>query len=407
MIRFQLVTLIATAIILVTGCAQGAVVFEPTPLPPDRSPVTYQHPSGVFQIDVPREWAVFTETREDLVAAFFTPPDAARAVLQVAVIKPDATGTTSLLDMVNNYQSQVRLDASRYVELERQAIGDGSWRLIGLRRPPEGREEPVNTFIAQGDNYLSVVEIMVDGSETRIQELERAANTVQVIAPNILEPAPVARLGDVTAGSLRVASINAWTTAQGVLFVTGEIANLADRTMGGIPIRVALQRADGSIVTDALDRVMGYGVAPGDFAPFSLRYGEGRSPDVQGFTINLGNAGWNPEETTPEIIIGGESLTWQDSSSISVEGHLLIEGEVTNTGSAAVRDPMIIITVFDSQRRVIAAAFTQIDGALQPEETASYFLRIQEMGGIPEDTITAIQALPVAIEPTPEVAPDG
>jgi hypothetical protein len=367
-------------ILVLAGCQSGAVVFEPTPLPPDTSPIRYEHPSGAFTLSVPREWAVHAQSQADLAAAHFTPPGATRAVVSASVIRLESDVDT--LDLVNEYQASVRRDYGIYVERERQSMADGSWRLIGTRIGPGGLEQALNTFIVKDEDLIGVLETVID--QEPVETLERIVNTFALNPASGLPPTSLSTLTGSSYSDLRVANVHGWRTTQGIFFITGEVVNTSDRFIGGIPIQVALQRQDGAILVDASDRVMGYGLFPGDFAPFSLRYGEGQPPEMTGYRITLGNFGWDPDVTTPEDVIGAGSLTWTNEASISSEGHLIIEGEVINTGSDPVRDPRVMVTVFDNRQRVIAAAFTSLEVTLAPEDSAAYFLRITEMGGQPD-----------------------
>ena len=68
--------------LFLTGCGSGAVVFAPTPPPPDLSPLRYEHPSGAFSVVVPRNWPVFTQHATTLAAASFSPPDSGDPLLR-------------------------------------------------------------------------------------------------------------------------------------------------------------------------------------------------------------------------------------------------------------------------------------------------------------------------------------
>ncbi len=377
-------------ILLLTGCGQGAVVFAPTPIPPDLSPIRYTHPSGVFSVRVPPDWAVYTQHRTDLVSAHFTPPGEITPIIGIAVIKLNTT--MDILSIINTYQQQIRQD--RYREQDRQAVGDGSWRLSGLRITIGGLAEQINTFIQQTENFVSVLEVVVPDDPNLQAQAEILINTLDINPSATLEPSPLSTLGFVTSSDLQVENIHAWTTPQGVYFVTGEIANYSSQPLFDIPIRLELQTLDGQGIAEALDTVMGYAILPGEFAPFSLRFGQGQPPNTTRYLFTLGNYSWNPAETNTPRIIGADGMTWTDSSSIADDGTLVIEGVVTNTGDEPVRDPLATVTVFDASQNVIAAAFTPVmQGILAPDESVNFVFRIQEIGGTPTNYIVNVQGL--------------
>jgi len=130
--------------VLAVGCRGGAVVFAPTPLPPDLSPLRYEHPSGAFSVVVPRHWPIFTQNATTLAAASFAPPHSDQPLLKFAVANlGDPLDGIDLGEFIHEYQQAIRTDAGRYKEESRQAMGDGSWRISGLRTTPGGATEQV------------------------------------------------------------------------------------------------------------------------------------------------------------------------------------------------------------------------------------------------------------------------
>jgi len=390
------VLLFATA-----GCGGGAVVFAPTPAPPDLSPLRYAHPSGAFTIDVPRNWPVFVqnlgepESPPELAAAHFTPAGQQSPLLTVAVIhaqelvdNPD----TELIDLINTYQTQVRPDISRYSEQERQAMGDGSWRLDGLRQTAGGATQQINTFITRAEAYIGIIEVIIPDDAPLRAELETAANTL-IINPQAGMPAvPLAALGDVSAASIAVTGVNGWTTPDGVFFLTGEIVNRGTGAVPPVPVRVELLAATGEVTAKAEDTTMGYGIPPGAFAPFSLRFGQGQPAEAARFALAVGGDGW---DAMPSALLSAESLTWTDDSTLTDEGYLLINGTLTNTGAQPIREALAAVTVFDSRRQVIGAWFdTVTEDVLQPGDSLPFSIRVPELGGTPDRYIISIQARP-------------
>ena len=73
-------------ILVLSGCSGGAVVFAPTPAPPDQSPLQYDHPSGAFSLVVPRQWAIYEQNTTTLATAAFSAPGSNQPALLAAVI---------------------------------------------------------------------------------------------------------------------------------------------------------------------------------------------------------------------------------------------------------------------------------------------------------------------------------
>jgi len=383
----RLNTLLWTILVLFcAGCGGGAVVFAPTPAPPDLSPMRYQHSGGAFTIDVPRSWSVYEQNTTNLASASFSPPNMNAYLLTISMI--NLNETLDVTTLVNQYQQAIRPDIGRYIEQDRQAMGDGSWRISGLRQNIGGNFEAVNTFIQLNDNFVSVIDsIILENDPTLFAELQTLVNTLQINPNTALIPTSLETLSAVAQADLEIINVSRWFTNQGVFYITGEVINRTGQTLTNIPISVGLYRQDGTGIAEAVDTVMGHAILPGGFAPFSLRFGQGQPENVTEYILTLGVG-----EITTDIIYGGEVLTWQDSSSRNEQGHLIIDGVVTNIGEDPIENLLATVTVFDENNTIIATRFDIISaGVLEPEANLSYRFIITELGGIPNDYIINIQ----------------
>ena len=386
--RFVFIVVMA----LLAGCSGGAVVFAPTPAPPDQSPLRYQHPSGAFSVSVPRQWALYEQHTSELASASFAPPGADEPALTFAAInlgrEIDAAAFGALIDQ---YQGQVRSDVEAYTEQSREAMGDGSWRLTGMRNGPDGLGRPVNTFIERAGTLFGVIEVMLSGSVT-LPDLQTIVNSFRLGTSEALQAADLSALNSTKNSGLGIIHIATWTTEAGVFFITGEVANYGTTPVDRVPVQAALRTVDNLEVAFAEDMIMGHGIPPGGFAPFSLRFGQGQPSLAVDYRLTVG-AGWQPD--TSIRLIGQESLSWTDSSSYDVFNRLTISGDVTNNGGAPVTALRASVTVFDSAQNVIAAGFSDLaPGTLAPGESAPFDILLPDVGGTPRNYIVNVQGLP-------------
>jgi len=160
-----------------------------------------------------------------------------------------------------------------------------------------------------------------------------------------------------------------------------------------VPIRAVLSTADGREIAEAVDTVMGYGVPPSGFAPFSLRFGDGQPALTSRYRLFFGDEGWSPYDG--ELLPTG-ILTWTDESELTEEGRLVVRGSVSNASTDSYAYlPRVIATVFDEQQRIVAAGFTDLDEIeLEPGETTPFELVLPELGGFPSRYIIEVQAQP-------------
>jgi hypothetical protein len=379
--------------LLLAGCSGGAVVFAPTPLPPDLSALRYDHPSGAFSVNVPRNWPVFAQNTTVLAAASFAKPGESEPSLRFAVLNlGEQVDSAALGDLMDTYQTQVRPNAAGYSETGRQAMGDGSWRLTGVQHSVGGVTRQVNTFIEQVDTFLGVIEVYLPDSPADQSELQTIINSFAIHTEASLQPSEVTILGFATVSDLDILHIATWTTPAGVFFVTGEVGNYGTNWVSNVPVRALLRTPDGLGVVEATDTAMGYGIPPGGFAPFSLRFGQGQSAITNTFELSLGGADWTPELGQP--VLGQEVMTWTDDSSVDSDGRLTIAGTVTNTSTDTVRDVRAVVTVFDTSGNVIAAGFSDVTSALAANTSADFQIIIPEIGGTPVNYLVTMQGLP-------------
>jgi hypothetical protein len=374
---------------VLAGCDSGAVVFAPTPLPPDLSPVTVLHPSGVFSMAAPPHWGAYIQDSGTVISMSFSPPGYDIPVLTAAVIQlgGDISDTTQI---VADYQTLHRPDLRRYTETARDNLPDGSWRFGGVRILSDGKQLPLNTFIRIDGTFVSVVETIVPDDEDLRAELERAVNTLSIDPAASLPPAELSALSFVHTSSLEVQNTAAWTNPTGVLFVTGEVANYTAEAIARMPVRVSLLDADQNVLIEASDVAMGYQVAAGGFAPFSLRFGQGQPVDAVGYRVTMGD---QPSGPPDRPIVGAPVLQWTDESLFTAEGHLLVSGTVTNTGNQTARDPMALVTVFDGSGDVIGAWYQALaTREISPGTSIDYEIRVLELGGGARNYIVDIQA---------------
>lgn len=380
-------------LITLSACSGGgAVVFAPTPVAPEDTPVTYVHPSGAFSARLPYTWSVYEQHTTTLASASFSPAGAHEPVLTIGVINlGEPLDSQAFGDAINRYQTQIRGDLGSYTEQSRQAMGDGSWRLAGIRTLAGGATQPLNTFLYHTGTLLGVIEIEVPSTPLERERYQRIVNSVSFTEVESLEPAELTTLTFLKNSSLGILHVAAWTAADGVFFITGEVANYGLETVADLPIEAALLDAGGRTLIGAVDTVMGAGIPPGGFAPFSLRFGGGQPGNTASYVLTLGKD-WQAQ---PVSIVGSEVLSWTDSFAYDSNGRLVISGEVTHTGGAPARDLRAIATVFDPAQNVIGAAFAEVTpGALQAGETGTFSITLPEIGGEPVNYIVSVQGIP-------------
>jgi len=379
-------------LLFLAGCSGGAVVFAPTPAPPDLSPFLYTHPSGAFTVMVPRQWPVFTQNATTLAAVSFSPPGAADTAVTIAVISlGEALDSATFGDLIDQYQTAIRPDVTRYKEEDREAMGDGSWRMSGLRRSAGGATQQLNTFFERSGDLFTVIEVIVPDDPQQQAEAQDIVNSVHLLPDSALDATGASALVSLAATSLDVVNLGTWVTTDGVFYVTGEVANYGLMPLADLPVQVILLNEDGQTLAEAADTPMTLALLPGGFAPFSLRFGQGQPGQATQYELILGGLDWEPQPA--ETIYGPGDLDWIDTSTFDETGALAISGTVTNIGDQQLAKLRAAATVFDAEGRVIGARFVDLDSdPLGPNESSDFRITLPELGGSPAQYIVNIQA---------------
>jgi hypothetical protein len=377
--------------VALTGCAGDAVVYAPTPLPPDLSAQPWAHPSGAFSVAVPRHWAAFAQNEANFSSASFTPPNQPTPILTIAVIRlGSAPDPATLQALAAELQTTHRADRNRYTQTSAETTPDGVWRFGGARLNPDGSQTALNTFIGATGDLLMLVDAHLPADPNLLAEVQRAVNTVTLDPASPLPVAELSTFGFVRASALEAQNTAAWTNGTGVLFVTGEVANASGQPLENVPVRVALTDAAGNVLIEAGDVTMGYALPAGGFAPFSLRFGQGQPADAVGYRVAVGDGALFPPART---VVGAPTLEWTDDSTFAPDGSLAITGSVSNTGDQTARDLLGVVTVFDATGSVIGAWRSPLDvPTLAAGESAAYAVRLPELGGGARNYILDIQA---------------
>ena len=361
-------------------------------LTPDRA-AAYEHPSGVFSLELPPGWAVGDLSDGPQLLVTFAPPQAARVLLTAFVVHlgapPDEAAFRGAME------SYLRSPYNQSLSpVERAAMGDGSWRLTGVRHG-HGESTPVNLFMQRDGAFFSALEAVVPDDPLTGALLETMLNSYRV------NPAADWPVGAVEAvpqpagtfilagGNMAFSGLLTWTGEDGRLHVTGRVANRAPYPLDRIQVRAALYDSAGTVVAEGAGSTPVTVLLDGEYAPFEVAFDAGRPPAA----VRLGLwAEAQPAVESLAAFYGPGAFDWDDRAEYDDAGQLHIRGTVWNVGSQTAHAVRAIITLFDAADQVAGYVTAGVgEGTLTAGASARFDAPVSRLGAEPTHYLVTVQ----------------
>jgi hypothetical protein len=372
--------------LIFAACDTKPVVLVATPIPPDATFRTYRHPTGVFSIRLPADWAVRDVSQGGVVRVEFSPPGATGLPMTVYVLNTGTVLTASaLLDTIEKYQRIMNGDEAQYHEISRTAQGDGSWRLVGVRQTPIGPRQ-LNTFLQADGAFLTAVEVDLTGySDAQLQAARAVINTLRVdsaavIASGDIRPPADSANSSAAAGVLAFSGLYTWTNPSGDFIINGQVTNQSGGPLEAIVITAVLFDAQDTSLVEQQS------VAPVEVlydratAPFSIRFRGGKPSQTVRYELQA--AARNAEYTQQTYMGDDKFIKGNDKATYNAAGFLTVSGDVVNQTQNAAYFVKVIVTVLDDQGRVVATDSVFLNKSpLLPGDVARFDVTFPELGG--------------------------
>lgn len=372
------------AALALAACDSSPVVMVATPVPPDAGFRTYRHPGGAFSLRLPPDWSVRDVSQGSAIRVEFSPPGNTGLPLTVHIINTGSVlSAGALLEAIDRYQQVINGDPAVYHEIGRNAQGDGSWRLVGVRQTPIGPRQ-INTFLHAEGAFLAAAEVDLTGLDAaQLMTFRAVINTLRVdagaaLAASSLQPPP---LGEGAApGALEFAGLLAWINPQGELILNGQVINRAGRPLEAIRVTAIMYDAQNTPLAEQSNVVPVEVLADSEAAPFSIRFRGGRP--ARSVRYELLAAARNAEYALESYLGADQFILGNDLATYNANGFLIVSGDIVNRTQAAAFFVKAIVTVFDEQSRVVAADSVFInDTQLLPGEVGRFEVTFPELGG--------------------------
>jgi len=404
-----LVALLAVPLgLLLAACGAGSAGSEPlvqmaTAVPPDAGFATYRHPSGVFTLRIPRDWIAGELPDRSGVRVQFTTVEAGQAVtrLSVYIVNTGQPMTPeAFAQAASAYQPPADLAAFPWDEIERTDQRDGSRRLTGVRTYPTLGARALNVFLQGSGAFFSALELDITGAAAeQLETLQAVVNTFTV------NPNAELAIGTVQQAASGVTSASGviafsgyldWIGADGAFHLTGEAINTGYYALEAIRLSGVLFDNQGRRLAEQSDILSVDVLAPGQAAPFDLRFEGGRPANFVRYELQ---AAAREADFLLASFYGPENFTVANDEAIfSAQQRLIIRGQLANTGPQIAEQVKVIVAIWDDAGHVVGTETLFIaQPRLVPQEAAGFEVPFYALGGPPVSyTLTVVGTLAVA-----------
>jgi hypothetical protein len=382
--KLRLLFLMLVSGLLLAGCNPDPVVVVATAVPLDANFRVYQHPTGVFSLRLPPNWSVRDVSQGNAIRVEFSPPNNAGLPLSVYMINTGTVMDTSeLLNAIEQYQKVVNSDPSKYVEVSRNAQGDGSWRIAGIRHTPIGTRQ-LNTFIQADKTYLSAIEIdLTDLTSAQLETILTIVNTFRVnanAAVNVSSLQVSANSADTTTGALEFSGMYAWTNPQGVFIINGLVKNTSLNPMEAIRVTALLFDSQDNVLVEQPEVIAIEVLEAGTTTPFSIRFRSGKPS--QTVRYELRSAGRYAEAAVKTYLNKDNFISGNLEAKYNADGYLTVSGDVVNKTQGLAKFIKVIVAVKNDQEQVVATENVFLSKPdLLPGESSKFEVVFYELGG--------------------------
>ncbi len=380
------------ALILLTGCTAGTVVPTLPAVPQSH----YTHASGIFSLALPPGWTAGDLSEGAALLTTFAPTGADHPALTVYVVRLAA----ALDENAFRAAMQAYLGAPYNATLEthdRAAMGDGSWRITGVRRFQD-RTLPVNLFLQRDGPYFSALETVVPTDDpVALAVLTGVVNSYRVDAAvdwPVGEAAVVPQPGAawiVAEGNLSFSALLPWTDDLGRFHITGRLANRAPYPVEGIAIVAALYDAANNVIGQQTGVLPASILPDGEYLPFDVRFDDSWPLTATHYALQV-----EAQQAIDSLatFYGPSAFEWEDRAEYDEQGTLHVRGTVRNSGGQTAYNMQVIITLFDAQERAIGYTTASLGQGfpLEAGAAAQFDAPIPRLGGSPASYLVTVQA---------------
>ncbi len=232
--------------------------------------------------------------------------------------------------------------------------------------------------------FFSALELdITDAAPEQLTTLQTVVNTFRVdtnaeLAIGTVQQAAAGVIS--TSGVIAFSGAHEWTDPTGTFHLTGEAINTGYFPLEAIRRSGVLFDAQGRRLAEQSDILSADVLAPGQAAPFDLRFEGGRPASFVRYELQ---AAAREADFLLASFYGPENFAIaNDEAVFNAQQQLVIRGQLANIGPRVAEQVTVIVTIWDDAGRVIGAETLFLaQPQLVPQEAASFEVPFFALGG--------------------------
>jgi hypothetical protein len=381
---------------VVVACQPATVVVVTTPGAAESGFVTYRHPSGAFTLRLPPDWSIRDVSQNDTLRVEFSPPANDGLPLTVYILNTgQVMDTPALLEQINLYQKVFSPVPGQYTEIARNAQGDGSWRVVGVRQTPIGARQ-LNTFLQGDKTFLSVIEIdITEATEPKLALLRLILNSYQVDSGASLSTQGISAINPVTVadesvGSVSFSGLLDWSDASGGFNINGLLTNQVDSPIEAVRVTALIYDSTNRLIAEQPDVLPNEVIGVGESVPFTIRFQSGKPAGATRYELQA--AARHAEYNLPRYLGETNFIKGNEKATYNAQGFLVVSGDVVNQTQQPAKAIRVTVTLFDDQNRVVGAETAFVaKPELLPGEVSRFEVTFFQLAGNASRFVTRIE----------------
>ncbi|NDJ51943.1 MAG: hypothetical protein GYB68_02520 [Chloroflexi bacterium] len=392
-----------------TGSLPTVTPFQPTEPPPTEPPtevprdyITFNHPTEVFNINIPLDWESIDESSDQRLLVRFIPPQGFASRVAIEVTNEGNLPADEVEILADSYLRLRYANNPNYSQVSRTTLEDGRIQVVFLYDDGRGGAGRETLYMEQIGQYFTALRLFL---------ADKDASQLSLALDAVLSTFTINELANwgsqvaaINPAELLLVNTFLWRDNQGVTNYTGELYNTSPAPITEAQVRVAVCDVNGIILTEISTSVVLQRIERGAVAPFNIAV----SDLPEGVEVCSERVSAQPAQPDATYT---RSLNVDSFADLDNRNVLFVEGTIANPGLAPITEIELLVIVYNADGLAIGYQLVEFGGELilGPGESTGYRVEFEAgIGGEPVQFAALVQGIQLqglAVTPTPDATP--